>query len=63
MLTLFQELNLYVYHSLRGIGLDFVIWCLGPVIDETRDYGLLRYYLAAATCEVCRSWYGIPRDR
>ena len=29
MLTLFEEINLYAYHSLRGMGLDIVIWCLG----------------------------------
>ena len=60
MLTLFEEINLYAYHSLRGMGLDVVIWCLGPVIDESREYGLVRLYLAAATWKACRSWYRIP---
>jgi len=60
MLTLFEEINLYAYHSLRGMGLDVVIWCLGPVIDDSREYGLVRLYLAAATCKACRSWYRIP---
>ena len=59
MLPVFQELNLYVYHSLRGMVLDVVIWCLGPVVDDTREYGLFRYYLAAATCKACRRWYHI----
>jgi len=59
MLTPFEERNLYVYHCLRGVCLDVVIWCLGPLVDETRPYGVLRTYLAAATCRACRSWYGI----
>jgi hypothetical protein len=59
MFTLFEELNLYVYHSLRGVVLDGVIWCLQPVIHDTRKFGLLRIYLAAATCVACRRWYGI----
>ncbi|HXV77020.1 MAG TPA: hypothetical protein VD788_11955 [Candidatus Polarisedimenticolaceae bacterium] len=59
MLTLFEELNLYVYHSLRGLVLDVVIWCLHPLIYDGRQYGLFRIYLAAVTCKACRSWYGI----
>jgi len=58
-LSPFEELNLVLYHNLHGIGLDIVIWCLGPVIDDSREYGLLRTYLAAVTCRACRSWYGI----
>lgn len=60
MLGLFEELNLYAYHTLRGVVLDLVIWCLGPAVDDTREYGLLRLYLAAATCKACRVWYRIP---
>ena len=59
MLTPFEEVNLFAYHTLRGLVLDFVIWCLGPVIDDSREYGLVRLYLAAATCKACRSWYRI----
>jgi hypothetical protein len=59
MLTLFEELNLYAYHRLRGALLDVVIWCLHPLIHDTRQYGLVRLYLAAATCKACRSWYRI----
>lgn len=62
MLTVFEEFNLWVYHTLRGIVLDGVIWCLGPVIDDSREYGLLRLYLAAATCKACRTWYHIPDE-
>jgi len=60
MLTLFEEMNLYVYHSLRGAVLDVVIWCLKPLIEDTETYGLFRFYLAAVTCEACRRWYRIP---
>lgn len=59
MLTLFEEFNLYAYNSLRGLGFDAVIWCLGPVIDDSREYGVFRLYLAAATRKACRKWYGI----
>ena len=60
MLTNFQELNLYAYHAVRGVVLDLVIWCLGPVVDDSREYGLFRFYLAVATCKACRTWYRIP---
>ena len=52
----FDELNLYVYHSIRGLFFDAVIWCLGPLVDDDQEYGLLRCYLAAATRWACRSW-------
>ncbi|MCP3980877.1 MAG: hypothetical protein GY716_16365 [bacterium] len=54
MFTTFEEINLYVYNRIRCVLLDGVIWCLGPVADESREYGLLRHYLGAATCSVCR---------
>ena len=50
----FDELNLHIYDSARGIFLDAVIWCLGPVVDDSREYGVFRLYLAAATYRVCR---------
>ena len=50
----FHELNLYIYESTVGLFLDAVIWCLGPLVDDTREYGFLRLYLAAATYQVCR---------
>jgi hypothetical protein len=61
MLSAFEELNLYVYNSARGIVLDAVIWCLGPLVDESRPYGLLRQYLAFATAKACRGWLRLYR--
>jgi hypothetical protein len=50
----FDEFNLHVYNSARGVFLDAVIWCLGPVVDDSREYGVFRLYLAAATYRLCR---------
>jgi hypothetical protein len=50
----FEELNLHVYNSARGLVYDCVIWCLGPLIDDSREYGLFRLYLAAVTYRICR---------
>ncbi len=50
----FGEVNAYVYHSVRGAFYDGVIWCLGPVVDDSRDYPLFRLWLAAVTFRVCR---------
>jgi len=61
MHTGFEDFNLYVYNSIRGLFLDLVIWCLGPMVYESRDYGLLRHYLAFATAKACRSWMGLNR--
>ena len=62
MLSQFEELNLYAYHTLRGAVLDVVIWCLGPIVDDTRSYGPVRRCLAVATCHACRyyedAWTG-----
>jgi hypothetical protein len=52
----FQEFNLFVYHSLRGVFYDCVIWCLGPLADESRRYGLMRCCLALVTRRACRIW-------
>jgi len=52
----FAEINAYVYHSARGVLLDVVIWCLGPYVDDTRGYGLLRVVLARGTRAVLRRW-------
>jgi hypothetical protein len=52
--TEFEELNLHVYHSARGAVYDGVIWCLGPLVDDSREYGWFRLYLAAATYRICR---------
>ena len=50
----FEQLNLFVFNSLQGAFYDAVIWCLGPFADDTREYGLLRCYLALATRKICR---------
>ena len=50
----FEEINAYVYHSIHGALLDVVIWCLGPYVDETRQYGRARVCLARATRAVVR---------
>jgi hypothetical protein len=52
----FAEINAYVYHSARGVVLDMVIWCLGPYVDDTREYGLIRSLLARGTRAVLRRW-------
>ncbi len=59
MHSAFEEFNLYVYNSIRGMVLDCVIWCLGPMVDDSRDYGLLRHYLALATAKACRGYLRI----
>lgn len=56
MTSLFEEFNLWIYHSLQGLFYDLVIWCLGPFVDDTQDYGRLRCYLALATRSFCRTW-------
>lgn len=56
MLSAFEEFNLYVYNSIRGMILDAVIWCLGPMIDEEREYGIFRHCLALATAKACRGY-------
>jgi hypothetical protein len=52
----FEEINAYVYHSGRGALLDLVIWCLGPYVDDSREYGRLRVWLARATRSVVRRY-------
>ena len=52
----FEELNAYVYHSARGAMLDGLIWCLGPYVDDSREYGYLRVCLAQLTRKVVRAW-------
>jgi len=54
--TEFEDLNLYVYHSAHGAMLDALIWCLGPYVHESREYGVLRIYLAQATRYLVRRW-------
>jgi len=47
--TEFEDLNAYVYHSAHGILLDGLIWCLGPYVDDSREYGAFRIHLARST--------------
>jgi hypothetical protein len=57
--TQFEDLNLYVYHSARGLLLDVLIWCLAPYVDDSREYGAPRIYLAQATRYLVRRCYRI----
>ncbi len=52
----FEDFNVLAYHAMQGAALDVVIWCLGPLVDDSREYGPFRLYLAAATRELCR-WH------
>ena len=61
MTSWFEEFNFLVYYSIQGWFYDLVIWCLGPFVDDSRDYGIFRCYLALATRSFCRSWL-VPRD-
>jgi hypothetical protein len=56
MLSAFEEFNLYVYNSARGLVLDAVIWCLAPMIEEKHEYGIFRHCLALATAKACRGY-------
>jgi hypothetical protein len=56
MHSAFEEFNLYIYNSVRGWVLDCVIWCLGPMIEENREYGIFRHCLALATAKACRGY-------
>jgi hypothetical protein len=57
--TNFEDFNALVYYSLRAMLLDVVIWCLGPYVDETREFGRPRIYLAHATRALVRRWWRI----
>ena len=50
----FEELNAYAYHTGHGALLDIVIWCLGPYVDDTREYGRARLWLARGTRSIVR---------
>jgi hypothetical protein len=56
MQTSFEELNLYAYNALRNVAYDLLIWCLAPLIDDSREYSLARLYIAALACGICRRW-------
>ena len=59
MLSAFEEFNLYIYNSVRGMVLDAVIWCLGPMIEEDREFGIFRHCIALATAKACRGYLRI----
>lgn len=59
MHTDFEEFNAFVYYSTRAMFLDVVIWCLGPYVDDSRDFGRPRIYLAQATRALVRRWWRI----
>jgi len=50
----FTEVNEYIYHSAKGMFYDAVIWCLGPVVDDSVEYHWSRLWLASVTYRVCR---------
>lgn len=52
----FVELNLYIYHSINGLFLDGVIWCLGPFVDTQGSYSWPRVLLAHVTRVICRGF-------
>lgn len=54
MQTQFEQFNTHLYYTVIGVFLDVVIWCLGPLVDEERDYARPRLYLAAITRHLCR---------
>lgn len=56
MTSWFEEFNFWLYDSIQGWFYDLVIWCLGPFVDDSRDYGFLRCYLALMTRSCCRAW-------
>ena len=59
MYTPFEVTNLYVYNTARIAVFDAIIWCLGPLVDDSREYGLARCLLAAVTRKVCRTWIAL----
>ena len=54
MYSQFEDFNVFVYYSTRNIMLDGVIWCLGPYVDDTREYRSFRIHLANLTRTIVR---------
>jgi hypothetical protein len=52
----FEEFNLFAYWALVNGVLDVLLWCLGPYVDDSREYGWLRHALAAVTRRVILTW-------
>jgi len=55
-LAAFEEFNVHLYWTLVNVFLDVVLWCLGPIVDDTRPYPYSRLCLAAVTNKACRYW-------
>ena len=56
MQDVFREFNVFVYCSTISAILDVVLWCLGPYVDDSRQYSLPRLVLAVTTRRACRGW-------
>ncbi len=56
MYTAFEEFNAFAYWALVNAVLDAVLWCLGPYVDDSREYGFARQLLAFVTCQLVRIW-------
>ena len=52
----FREFNVFIYCSTVSAFLDVVLWCLGPFVDDARDYSFPRLVLAVTTRKACRAW-------
>jgi hypothetical protein len=52
----FEEFNIYAYWALVNGVLDVLLWCLGPYVDDSREYGRLRHVLAAVTRRIILIW-------
>jgi len=52
----FEEFNLLAYYALVNGVLDVVLWCLGPHVDDSREYGWFRHGLADVTGRLVRIW-------
>lgn len=59
MFSDFYELNVCAYWALVNGVLDVILWCLGPYVDDSREYGLGRQVLALVTCKLVRAWLRI----
>jgi hypothetical protein len=56
MQDVFREFNVFVYCSVISAFLDVVLWCLGPFVDNSREYAYPRLVLAVFTRKACRVW-------
>ncbi len=52
----FEEINLRAYYALLNGVLDVLLWCVGPYVDDSRDYGPLRRGLAFITGVIVGFW-------